>query len=126
MNKDERWTKFKTNCKIIFPNIIKFIVINKANTFTKTIRMDNVLVVNRFLCSSIPKALFKPFIITKIALDDKNIVIIKPKIAKRPPCSKIITSFNTSQSTNNYTISISGKDKMCLLNGEVSGTRAVV
>lgn len=34
----------------------------------------------------------------------------------------LITSFNTSRSTNNFTISISGKDKMCLLNGEVSGS----
>jgi len=33
----------------------------------------------------------------------------------------IISSFNTSQSTNQYTISIQGKDKMCLLNGEVGG-----
>ena len=28
----------------------------------------------------------------------------------------IITSFNTSLSTNSYTISLQGKDKMCLLN----------
>lgn len=34
----------------------------------------------------------------------------------------IITTFNTSISTNNYQISISGKDKMCLLNGDISGT----
>ncbi len=34
----------------------------------------------------------------------------------------VITSFNTSQSTNNYNISISGKDKMCLLNGDLAGT----
>lgn len=34
----------------------------------------------------------------------------------------LITSFNTSRSTNNFTISISGKDKMCLLNGEVGGS----
>ena len=34
----------------------------------------------------------------------------------------IITSFNTSYSTNSYTINISGKDKMCLLNGEVAGS----
>lgn len=34
----------------------------------------------------------------------------------------IITSFNTSISTNNYQISISGKDKMCLLNGDISGS----
>lgn len=33
----------------------------------------------------------------------------------------VLTSFNTSQSLNNYTINLSGKDKMCLLNGEVSG-----
>ena len=33
----------------------------------------------------------------------------------------LITTFNTSRSTNNFSISISGKDKMCLLNGEVSG-----
>ena len=34
----------------------------------------------------------------------------------------IITNFSTSLSVNNYTISISGKDKMCLLNGELSGS----
>lgn len=34
----------------------------------------------------------------------------------------VITSFNTQASTNNYTISISGKDKMCLLNGDIAGT----
>lgn len=34
----------------------------------------------------------------------------------------LISSFNTSHSTSNYTISISGKDKMCLLNGEVGGS----
>lgn len=33
----------------------------------------------------------------------------------------VLTSFNTSQSLNNYTINLSGKDKMCLLNGEISG-----
>lgn len=34
----------------------------------------------------------------------------------------IITNFTTSQNTNNFTISINGKDKMCLLNGEVGGS----
>lgn len=34
----------------------------------------------------------------------------------------LITSFNTSHSTNNFTISLQGKDKMCLLNGEIGGT----
>ncbi len=33
----------------------------------------------------------------------------------------LITSFNTSQSLSSYTISISGKDKMCLLNGDIGG-----
>ena len=32
-----------------------------------------------------------------------------------------ITSFSCSQSTNNYSISINGKDKMCMLNGEMGG-----
>lgn len=34
----------------------------------------------------------------------------------------IITSFNSSYNTNSYTINISGKDKMCLLNGEIAGS----
>lgn len=33
----------------------------------------------------------------------------------------VFTSFNTSENTNNFTISLQGKDKMCLLNGEVGG-----
>ena len=36
----------------------------------------------------------------------------------------IITSFSAQYNTNNYTINISGKDKMCLLNGDVSGKLA--
>lgn len=34
----------------------------------------------------------------------------------------VTTGVNTSRSTSNYSISISGKDKMCLLNGDVSGS----
>ena len=34
----------------------------------------------------------------------------------------VISSFNTSQNTNSYTVSIQGKDKMCLLNGTLGGT----
>ena len=34
----------------------------------------------------------------------------------------IITGFNTSYSTSNYNISISGQDKMCLINGTVGGS----
>ena len=33
----------------------------------------------------------------------------------------IITQFNTTQTTNKWEIKISGKDKMCLLNGDISG-----
>ena len=32
-----------------------------------------------------------------------------------------VSGFNTSISTNNCTISLSGKDKMCLLNGDLGG-----
>ena len=34
----------------------------------------------------------------------------------------ILTDFKTSQTTNNYTINLTGKDKMCLLNGDIAGT----
>ena len=33
----------------------------------------------------------------------------------------VISSFSTAQTSNNYSISIQGKDKMCLLNGELGG-----
>lgn len=33
----------------------------------------------------------------------------------------LITSFNTILNANSYTINITGKDKMCLLNGDISG-----
>ena len=33
----------------------------------------------------------------------------------------ILTDFKTTQTLNNYTINLTGKDKMCLLNGDVSG-----
>ena len=33
----------------------------------------------------------------------------------------IISGFNTAQSVNSYTISMQGKDKMCMLNGELGG-----
>ena len=34
----------------------------------------------------------------------------------------ILTNFSTSRSTSNFTISLQGKDKMCLINGEVGGS----
>ena len=33
----------------------------------------------------------------------------------------ILTDFKTSSQVNNYTITLSGKDKMCLLNGDIGG-----
>lgn len=58
----------------------------------------------------------------KLEIGLKNFVDDKyPNIIWFPQGTYVITSFSTNQTTNNYTISISGKDKMCLLNGEVGG-----
>ena len=62
---------------------------------------------------------------TKFKLEvgvENNIDPTYPKIIWFKQGIYLITSFNTSRSTNNFSISISGKDKMCLLNGEVGGT----
>ena len=45
-----------------------------------------------------------------------------PDIIWFPQGTYVLTSFNTSQSTNSFNISLQGKDKMCLLNGEVGGS----
>ena len=39
-----------------------------------------------------------------------------------PMGTYLISNFSTSQSTNNYTITITGKDKMCMLNGDLGGS----
>ena len=44
-----------------------------------------------------------------------------PDIIWFPQGVFIITDFKTSNQVNNYTITLSAKDKMCLLNGDVSG-----
>ena len=44
-----------------------------------------------------------------------------PDIIWFPQGIYVITGFNTTYNTNNYTVSISGKDKMCLLNGDLGG-----
>ena len=44
------------------------------------------------------------------------------KIIWFPMGTMVITSFSTSLTANSYTINITGKDKMCLLNGELSGS----
>ena len=44
-----------------------------------------------------------------------------PDIVWFPQGIFVIASFNSSLSTTGYTVSISGKDKMCLLNGDLGG-----
>ena len=44
-----------------------------------------------------------------------------PEIIWFPQGIYVLTSFSSSYATNNCTISLSGKDKMCLLNGELGG-----
>ena len=50
-----------------------------------------------------------------------NINTLYPKIIWFPMGLYLITSFNCNENTTSYNISLSGQDKMCLLNGEVSG-----
>ena len=62
---------------------------------------------------------------TKFKLEigvENNIDKTYPKIIWFKQGIYLITSFNTSHSTNNFSISIQGKDKMSLLNGEIGGS----
>ena len=63
------------------------------------------------------KTKFKCFIGIQNNVDDRYEDIIF-----FPMGTFIITSFNTNQQLSQYTVQISGKDKMCLLNGELGGT----
>lgn len=59
----------------------------------------------------------------KLYVGLKNTIEPKyPNIIWFPQGTFLISSFNTSQSTNSYTVSLQGKDKMCMLNGELGGT----
>jgi hypothetical protein len=51
-----------------------------------------------------------------------NIDFNYPDIIWFPQGIYVINSFNTSHNTNSYSISINGKDKMCMLNGELGGS----
>ena len=52
----------------------------------------------------------------------RNVIDTKyPDIIWFPQGIYLVATFNTSLSTNNYTITISGKDKMCMLNGDLGG-----
>lgn len=63
----------------------------------------------------------------KLEIGLKNNIKNKEKYSKYPEIiwfnqgMYIISTFNTSVATNGYTINISGKDKMCLLNGDLGG-----
>ena len=46
-----------------------------------------------------------------------------PEIIWFPQGIYVLTAFNTAKTVNNFSISIQGKDKMCLLNGEIGGSR---
>lgn len=52
---------------------------------------------------------------------ENNVDSQYPKIIWFDQGIYLITSLNTSNSANNFTMSISGKDKMCLLNGDIGG-----
>ena len=58
----------------------------------------------------------------KLSVGLRNTIDSKyPDIIWFPQGTYAISSFSTSQATNNYTINLQGKDKMCLLNGELGG-----
>lgn len=44
-----------------------------------------------------------------------------PDIIWFPQGIYILNNFSTQQNVNNYTVNLSGKDKMCLLNGDIGG-----
>lgn len=49
-----------------------------------------------------------------------------PEIIWFPQGTYVITNFSSSQNINSYSISIQGKDKMCLLNGDLGGSLTAV
>ena len=58
----------------------------------------------------------------KIFVGLKNFINPKyPDIIWFPQGIYLLTTFNTSQNVQGYSISLQGKDKMCLLNGDIGG-----
>ena len=74
---------------------------------------DEVMLTDKFWCYNNK---FKLEVGLKNLIDNKY-----PDIVWFDMGIYIITSFSKSKNTNNLSISLSGKDKMCRLNGEVSG-----
>lgn len=57
----------------------------------------------------------------KVGVKNTIDTINYPEIIWFPEGHYVISTFSTSQSTSSYTISLQGKDKMCMLNGDVGG-----
>lgn len=58
----------------------------------------------------------------KVQIGVKNTVTGNPDIVWFDQGVYVIYSFSSAYSSNGYTVNISGKDKMCMLNGELGGT----
>lgn len=58
----------------------------------------------------------------KVQIGVKNTVTGNPDIVWFDQGVYVISSFSSAYSSNGYTVNISGKDKMCMLNGELGGT----
>ena len=58
----------------------------------------------------------------KVQIGVKNTITGNPDIVWFDQGVYVISSFSSAYSSNGYTVNISGKDKMCMLNGELGGT----
>lgn len=58
----------------------------------------------------------------KVQIGVKNTVTNNPDTVWFDQGVYVISSFSSAYSSNGYTVNISGKDKMCMLNGELGGT----
>ena len=57
----------------------------------------------------------------KVQIGVKNTITGNPDIVWFDQGVYVISSFSSAYSSNGYTVNISGKDKMCMLNGELGG-----
>ena len=73
------------------------------------------------LTDLINKALKENNLVDLLKLDLTDKYKEYPEIIWFPLGVYILTDFQTAQQVNDYTIQLSGKDKMCLLNGDIGG-----